>query len=75
MERRRRSAHGTFDCIPPEAWAAYDREPYLIRLADAEQDEATQMAIMREALRGTFRLRYPNRHARKAEAEPDDSVT
>jgi hypothetical protein len=26
LERRRRSAHGIFDRIPPEAWAAYDRE-------------------------------------------------
>jgi hypothetical protein len=46
-------------------------EPYLIRLADAEQDERTQMAIMRTALAVTFTLRYPNRHARQAEAEPD----
>jgi hypothetical protein len=50
-------------------------EPYLIRLVEAEQDEPTQMQIMREALRETFALRYPNRHAHQAEAEPDDSVT
>ena len=40
-------------------------EPYLIRLADADQDERSQMAIMREALRETFATRYPNRFACK----------
>ena len=36
-------------------------EPYLIRLAGA--DESEQMTIMREALRATFATRYPNRFA------------
>ena len=40
-------------------------EPYAIRLVDAEQDERTQMAIMREALRDTFATRHPGRFARQ----------
>jgi hypothetical protein len=43
-------------------------EPYLIRLADADQDERAQMAIMREALSATFAIRYPNRFATKADS-------
>jgi hypothetical protein len=41
-------------------------EPYLIRLADTEQDERAQIAIMRQALRETFATRYPSRFARLA---------
>jgi hypothetical protein len=41
-------------------------EPYLIRLAGA--DESEQMTIMREALRETFATRYPNRFATKADS-------
>jgi hypothetical protein len=41
-------------------------EPYLIRLADTDQDERAQMAIMRQALRETFATRYPSRFARLA---------
>jgi len=40
-------------------------EPYLIRLVDADQDEAAQTAIMRQALRETFAIRYPNRFDRE----------
>lgn len=50
-------------------------EPYLIRLADTDQDERAQMAIMRQALRETFATRYPSRFARPAKERKPDAKT
>ena len=47
-------------------------EPWLIMLVDAEQDDAAQMQIMREALRETFVTRWPNRFAKPSTEQKEE---